>query len=74
MRAEDKERPAITRSSADLGGDAMCVSTPTLMRLPVYACGSETYIPLPLSHPPPSDRSWRLSPEVPGDRLTNVGR
>lgn len=68
MRAEDKERPAITRSSADLVGDAMCVSTPTLMRLPVYAYRSRTYIPFPLS-PPPSDRPWQSPPD---DRLTNV--
>lgn len=72
MRAEDKERPVILVSSADLGGDAMCVSTPTVMRLPVYAYGSETYIPFPLSPPPPSDRSWQSPPGVPDDRLTNV--
>lgn len=50
----------------------MCVSTPTVMRLPVYAYGSETYIPFPLSPPPPSDRSWQSPPGVPDDRLTNV--
>lgn len=72
MRAEDKERPAITRSCAVLRGDAMCVSTPTLMRLPVfYAYGSKTYTPFPLS-PPPSDRPWQSPPEAPDDRLTNV--
>lgn len=52
----------------------MCVSTPTLMRLPVHACGSETYIPFPLSPPPPNDISWQLPPEAPDGRLTNVGR
>lgn len=52
----------------------MCVSTPTLLRLPVHACGSETYIPFPLSPPPPNDISWQLPPEAPDGRLTNVGR
>lgn len=49
----------------------MCVSTPTLMRLPVYAYRSRTYIPFPLS-PPPSDRPWQSPPGAPDDRLTNV--
>lgn len=52
----------------------MCVSTPTLMRLPVfYAYGSKTYTPFPLS-PLPSDRPWQSPSEAPDDRLTNVQR